>query len=300
MKKKTQEAGSDEEVDALYQLPLNEFTNARNALAVRLKKAGQGSKWAKVKSLIKPSLAAWAANQLYWKHKEAFENLITTGQNLLQAQLSQLTGKPAEMDKAHSEQIAAISVLLNLSAELVRESGHNETPQMTRRMSRTLDALSIYPEGADAPTPGRLTADVEPLGFETISAMIPIKGLDKPQVKTKKVIPLKPPIEKETKQERAGQSSAIAKTALLDAEKKVQAIRKKVQSLNAAREKAAAEVNAAEKAKADAEERYQKAKLSEEEARSRFEIAATEADIAATELTEALRKIEDVRRRFES
>ena len=49
----------DEQTDRLYQLPLDQFTAARNALA---KEAG--SEGASIKQLVKPPLAAWAVNQL--------------------------------------------------------------------------------------------------------------------------------------------------------------------------------------------------------------------------------------------
>jgi hypothetical protein len=56
----------DEEIDALYRLPLHEFTAARHALELRLKKAGLEHRLAKVKSLAKPSIPVWVVNQLYW------------------------------------------------------------------------------------------------------------------------------------------------------------------------------------------------------------------------------------------
>ena len=50
----------DEQIDKLYQLPLDEFTSARNALA---KEAGPAA--AEVRALQKPPLAAWAPNILF-------------------------------------------------------------------------------------------------------------------------------------------------------------------------------------------------------------------------------------------
>ena len=56
----------DDQIDRLYQLPLDEFTSARNALA---KEAGPEA--AAIKRLEKPNTAAWAINQLFWKDREA-------------------------------------------------------------------------------------------------------------------------------------------------------------------------------------------------------------------------------------
>jgi hypothetical protein len=50
----------DSRVDELYQLPLDEFTAARNALAKSLK----GEEAESVKRLQKPTIVPWAVNQL--------------------------------------------------------------------------------------------------------------------------------------------------------------------------------------------------------------------------------------------
>jgi hypothetical protein len=54
----------ERELDALYALPLNEFTKARNDLASRLKRAHQADAAAAVRSLRKPTAVAWTANHL--------------------------------------------------------------------------------------------------------------------------------------------------------------------------------------------------------------------------------------------
>ena len=51
-----------DEADDLYGLPLGEFTATRDALAARLKAAGDKEAAAEVKRARKPSVPAWAAN----------------------------------------------------------------------------------------------------------------------------------------------------------------------------------------------------------------------------------------------
>jgi len=63
----------ENDVDALFKLPLAEFTVARNAMAARLKKAGSRGEAERVKTMNKPSISAWAVNQLHWKHGDAFK-----------------------------------------------------------------------------------------------------------------------------------------------------------------------------------------------------------------------------------
>src|SRR5689334_3290070 len=85
------------EVDALFKLPLPEFTAARNALASKLKKAGHQAEADAVKALPKPSVAAWAVNQLYWRHRKEFDHLIDTGERFRKAQATHLAGKSADI-----------------------------------------------------------------------------------------------------------------------------------------------------------------------------------------------------------
>src|SRR5881628_3383475 len=78
------------EIDALFKLPLTEFVGARKALAARLKQNGFVSEAEGVRALAKPSISAWTVNQLYFQHREAFDELIATGQRFRKAQA---TGK---------------------------------------------------------------------------------------------------------------------------------------------------------------------------------------------------------------
>ena len=59
----------EREIDELFDLPLDEFTAARNDLAKRLKRDGDEDAAEQVRSLPKPSIAAWAVNQLARREK---------------------------------------------------------------------------------------------------------------------------------------------------------------------------------------------------------------------------------------
>jgi hypothetical protein len=157
----------------------------------------------------------------------------------------------------------------------------------------TLDALSTYPSGSDAPIPGRLTTDVDPPGFESSAAWIPTAGVAKPQTKSRKVVPFRPARVEEPKQRRADQGTERTKAALRDAERILREARKKAQEVTAAREKAAAEANAAEEKRVDAEERCRQARLAEEEARNRLDSTTTESEKAARDLEEAERAVRE-------
>src|SRR5688500_7583798 len=75
----------DEAVDALYELPLDEFVAARNALAKERKDKA-------LRSLRKPSVPAWAVNQLARRHESAVEAVIDSAEALRKAQRRALSG----------------------------------------------------------------------------------------------------------------------------------------------------------------------------------------------------------------
>src|SRR6266850_6614275 len=115
----------EDDVEALFRLPLAEFTGARNTLAARLKKSGQGDEADLVKALAKPSVSAWAVNQLFWNHREAFEQLIASGERFHKAQTSRHAGKVADMRTALDARREALRHLSDLATSVLRDAGHN-------------------------------------------------------------------------------------------------------------------------------------------------------------------------------
>src|SRR2546425_10996882 len=139
----------DDDIDALFKLPLTEFVGARKALAARLKQNGLVSEAEGVKALAKPSISAWTVNQLYWRHREAFDELIATGQRFRKAQTS---GKMVNMREARDARREALSRLSDLATEALRDAGHNPSLDTLRRIATTLEALSAYTSLSDGPT----------------------------------------------------------------------------------------------------------------------------------------------------
>ncbi len=157
----------DDDIDALFKLPLTEFVGARKALAARLKQNGFVSEAEGVKALAKPSISAWTVNQLYWRHREAFDELIATGQRFRKAQV---TGKMVNMREALDARREALSRLSDLATEALRDAGHNPSLDTLRRIATTLEALSVATSLSDRPTLGRLTHDIDPPGFDSLAA----------------------------------------------------------------------------------------------------------------------------------
>src|SRR6185503_18277067 len=134
----------ENDLDALFKLPLSEFIAGRRTLAAELKNSGRRDDAQYVMTQVKPTVSAWAVNQLYWQHREAFDQLIETGQRFRQAQTSGHAGKIADMREALDARRKALSHLSDLATALLRGAGSSPTPEMIHRISTTLEGMSAY------------------------------------------------------------------------------------------------------------------------------------------------------------
>ena len=172
-KPETAKGDVEVDVDTLFSLPLTEFIPARNALAARLKANGHDDEASRVKAISKPTVSAWSANQLYWKHRDAFDRLISAGQHFREAQASQFGGNAADLRGPGDQRREALEDLVRRATALLSDAGHSASPETIRRISTTLEAISVYALLPEGPAPGRLTADVDPPGFDALAALIP-------------------------------------------------------------------------------------------------------------------------------
>jgi hypothetical protein len=304
----------ENEIDALFQLMPVEFTAARNALTSRLKKAGRTEDAEQVKGLVKPPVTAWAVNQLYWRHRDAFDRLIETGERFRKAQASQLAGKSADMRGPLEARRTALAELSKLAAATLRDAGSSATPENMRRITTTLEALSTYGALPEAPPAGRLIDDVDPPGFETLAALVPrvADGAGR-RSGPPHVIPFqqrrrpaskprgKPGSEAEARRaaEERKAELAAAKAAVKDAERELRESRKAAQQAEEQLKKAAARAKEAEQEKADAEQRLEKAAADAEAARQQARRVAAEAEDAAQAVADAERALDKATRALE-
>jgi hypothetical protein len=156
-----------DEADDLYALPLEEFTRARNDLAKRLKDPS-------IKELKKPSVSAWAANQLARKREVDVRRLLRAGERLEQAQRGIVGGGDQNaFAEAQQEERDAVRRLRSEAAKLLQESGHPASDATLERLASTLHAAAATEEGRTALRGGRLTEDLEPLGFGALQGVVP-------------------------------------------------------------------------------------------------------------------------------
>src|SRR5215212_945748 len=160
----------EDDIDALFRVPLAEFTGARNTLAAQLKQSGRRNEADRVKLLAKPSISAWAVNQLYWIHRDVFNELIATGKRFRRG--PRPAGKVGNLRESLDARRDVLSQLSDLAGDLLRDAGHNPAPDTLRRVVTTLEAMSAYALLPDGPTPRRLTHDVDPPSFESIASLM--------------------------------------------------------------------------------------------------------------------------------
>jgi hypothetical protein len=158
-------APQDDEIAALYALPLGEFTAARNALAKRA-----GPRAAEVKSLVKPNIAAWAVNQLFWHRRPVFDALVEAAEAAQRAQLKQLNGETADLETPAARHRAALQQALAAATELLVSSGEAASPSTLQAVTQTLEALP------SAEANGRLTRPLVSVGFGALAALLGAAG----------------------------------------------------------------------------------------------------------------------------
>ena len=161
-------SGSDieAELDHLYGLPLDEFTNARNDLARRLAKAGDRETAARVKELAKPTLVPWVVNQLRRERPDDVEALLAATRRLRETQAAILAGAPAgELADATNAERDALRRLTAAASEVLRRAGRSPGGATVDRVSAMLRAAALDEEASELLARGRLTHELEPSGF---------------------------------------------------------------------------------------------------------------------------------------
>lgn len=154
----------------LYGLPLEEFTPARDALAKELKAAGRKDEAAEVKSLRKPSLAAWALNRAARDHPDAIEQLRAAGADLRAAQEEALSGDAGRLREAGRSLSDEIERVGGLAADALRDAGRPATAAQQEKLVATLRTAAIDDAAGDVLARGVLVDDLDASGFSLLAS----------------------------------------------------------------------------------------------------------------------------------
>ncbi len=155
------------EAHDLYGLPLDRFVPERTALARTLRDRGQREEAAKVGKLPKPSIAAWAVNQLVRTQRRAVSDLFDAGDVLQRAQEDLLSGRSDgdALRKAAERERAAVEALMERARGLLSSEGHELSQATLDRVADTLHAAAVDEEARPQVREGCLDKELRHAGL---------------------------------------------------------------------------------------------------------------------------------------
>lgn len=161
----------DDEIQALYQGPLAEFTATRQELAKRLRGDGD-PRHEEVRTLRKPPVSAWAVNRLFASEADAMAGLGDAGEQARATQ--QQTGKGKDL-AALRELVATIRSeterLTDRGVEILTEAERAPGEAIVERLRTNLQALALDPAAEAVAERRWLDQDLDPPGFELLAAL---------------------------------------------------------------------------------------------------------------------------------
>jgi hypothetical protein len=164
------------DLDDLYAAPYDQFISERNALVKRTDDKDEASR---IKALRKPTLSAWAVNQVARSHGDELRHLVELSDRLRGA-------RGEEVRSLSKERNAAVASLVERARAVLTDAGHSASAANIERITNTLQAASVDPEAVDDLVAGRLSTDMEPSGFASIPlALVEDAGEEDPSVRRK-------------------------------------------------------------------------------------------------------------------
>ncbi len=138
-------------IDELYGVPLEDFVAARDELAKELIATGDMDEAKRVKSLRKPTVAAWTLNRLARERPELMAALVDAHARLRSADSA------SEMRAASDARMASIQQIV--------AAPEDATEAIRKKMRSTLLATATDPAAEEALIAGRLQSELEPGGL---------------------------------------------------------------------------------------------------------------------------------------
>lgn len=236
---------ADREADALYGLPLESFVRERDALAKRLRKEGRADEADAVKGLRKPTVVAWAVDQLAHHRPEELGRLLAAADRLREAQ----TRGSDDFAEAASAEREAVRAVTRAAGEILAGAGRAASDATLDGVARTLRAAAASEEARERLERGVLTDEVEPTGFGDLLGSLAASASSAPAAKPPKV-------------DARARERKEAREALARARSHAKELR---EDATAAEREAAQLARAAERAERDAEKARERAEGAEAE-----------------------------------
>ncbi len=151
----------------LYGLPLERFIPERGALAKAIRADGERDEAARVAKLRKPSVAAWAVNQLVRTQSRELGALFKAGDQLQRAQADLLAGKgdAGKLRTAAEREREAVDKLTAAAGGLLSSEGHELGPATLERVSDTLHAAALDDDARGEVKDGCLVRELRHVGL---------------------------------------------------------------------------------------------------------------------------------------
>lgn len=250
----------------LYGLPLDQFTNQRNALAKELRREGRRDEAATVAKLRKPSVGAWAVNQLVRTQRGDVETLFEAGDALQRAQADLLAkrGDASALRQAVEAERAAAQRLADKARGLLDANGHELTSARLDQVTDTLHAAALDDDARARVGAGCLERELVHVGLGGLGATTTAKERKQPDRERDRGR------DRADRQQRAADLKAARKDEAA-ARRELERASRTQRTAEQRREQAAAELSNAEEALAGARELADEAKRKLEQVQERIE-----------------------------
>lgn len=191
------------EIDRLYALPLEEFIAERDDLAKRLRKEGDRDSATAVKALKKPSVAAWAVNQVRRDRPDDVRRLLDVTEELhrVYAGLSS-AGARERLGEAADMQRDLIRALVRCAEQLLEAGGQSASEQTLGKVADTLRAAALDDELREQVAAGRVVKEKRAAGLGPLESLPPPPKTAKKSKAQKKSKPAGPDPKKVAEAER--------------------------------------------------------------------------------------------------
>ncbi len=236
------------DTDELYGLPLDRFIPERTALARELRSAGRREEAGEVAALRKPSVAAWAVNQLVRTQRKGVDELFGAGDALRAAHDRVMAGRgdAASLRDAVASERGAVDALTRAARGLLTSQGHELSPTIIERVSDTLHAAALDDDARTQVRDGRLERELRHVGLGMTPGAAPAGTRARARARKK---PAAEPKQDEPKQaERKKDRKAVR-----EARRRLERATRAVSTARERRDKAEAALKEAEQALAAAE-----------------------------------------------
>ncbi len=140
------------------------MVEARNALVVQLRKAGDKAGAAQVKALKRPAPGAWALNQVHFEEPELLDRALEQTERVRHMH-AQDQVDPRELWALAGAQKAAVHAVVEAALKHCASAGIAHGPAQQRRILSTVQG---WLSGAGQEPPGRMTLELEAGGFDAV------------------------------------------------------------------------------------------------------------------------------------